>query len=325
LFVLALRESLVLEDCEISFAKTLVKDRMFPKCKIKVLVEKLNITIMLRYLKNGKVHTDRYGKGEREIQIGLLDDHYFIIKDLQFTRYYIENYFELLDKDIKDKHRIYACRKKKGYERSDKRFINSFTFVRILLDNKETHLTPIDFNDPEILKTQYGNKMDNIKDLEYDSSTNLRINELSERQIKDYITIYGEEYFKCKKEDFEEKIKELNIDTQRKLMCCKKSLIIPSEKYKIYFDFETYSDSNDEGEHKPYLACYETEDGTKRSFVGKDCARQLMNNLPKIPKQYGNNIMLIAHNCGYDFTFIFPLLSGAKPITQVSSLLTCNA
>ncbi len=323
--IIALEESKKLSEKQISYAKTLVKDRMFAKCKIKELVEHIGITILLRYLKNGNVYTDRYGNSKIDIQIGLLDDHYFIIKELPFTSYYIKNYFELLDKDIKDKHKIFKNKGKKGYERSDKRFINSFEFVRILLNNKKTHLTQIDFNDPEILKTQYGNKMENIKDLEYDPTTNLRINELSERQIKGYIIIYGKEYFKCSKDDFEEKIKELDVDTQRKLLCCKRSLITPQDKYKIYFDFETYSDSNNDGIHKPYLACYETEDGEKRSFVGKNCAREMMNNLPKIPKQYDNNIMLIAHNCGYDFTFIFNLLSNPNPITQGSSLLTCNA
>ena len=323
--IIALEESKVLEESEISYAKTLVKDRMFPKCRIKELVEHLDITIMLRFLKNGKVFTDRYGKGEREIQIGLLDDHYFIIKDLQFTRYYIENYFELLDKDIKDKHKIFKNKGKKGYERSDKRFINSFTFVRILLDNKETHLTPIDYNDPEILKTQYGNKMTNIKDLEYDQNVSLRINDLSKQEIENMIEEYGKVYFKCSGEEFEEKMKDLSCDTKRKLMSCKKSLSKNKEKYIIYFDFETYSDSKDNGIHKPYLACYETQDGIKRSFVGKKCARELLNNLPEIPKQYKNRIMLIAHNCGYDFTFLFDLLSNPSPITQGSSLLTCEA
>jgi hypothetical protein len=112
---------------------------------------------------------------------------------------------------------------------------------------------------------------------------------------------------------------DLTLYTQQQLGCFLNcfSKNVSDGLYKIGFDFETYADAKDNFIHKPYLARYETEDGIKKAFYGKDCARQMLDNLPTDHE----NIMLIAHNCGYDYKFIFPHVSSIKNVIMKGSSL----
>jgi len=75
----------------------------------------------------------------------------------------------------------------------------------------------------------------------------------------------------------------------------------------------------------------ETETGEKKRFLGKDCARKFLDN---IPETYTNakgkeveikEVLLIAHNSGYDYKFLFPLLSQKQPIQKGKMLMSCSA
>ena len=60
--------------------------------------------------------------------------------------------------------------------------------------------------------------------------------------------------------------------------CVKYQHYEPKDKtkfYKVYVDFETVTNKT----HKPYLVCYETEDGESRCFTGENCAVDTRNNL----------------------------------------------
>ena len=89
--------------------------------------------------------------------------------------------------------------------------------------------------------------------------------------------------------------------------------------YKVYFDFET---DTSEYTHKPYLCCYETEDGIQREFIGENCALDMLNNLPD-----KKNIMLIAHNADYDVRFLLKYLSpiNMKTIVKGGRFLSITA
>ena len=81
--------------------------------------------------------------------------------------------------------------------------------------------------------------------------------------------------------------------------CVKYQQYEPKDKtkfYKVYFDFETVTNKT----HKPYLVCYETEDGESMCFTGENCAVDMLNNLPD-----KKHIMLIAHNANYDCILFF--------------------
>lgn len=97
-----------------------------------------------------------------------------------------------------------------------------------------------------------------------------------------------------------------------------------SDYYKVWFDFETYVDKEDGNKHVPYLVCWATEDdnnGIKdvKSARGADCAKNFINRLPNKDK-----IMLIAHNLGYDYRFLFPHMYQLKPIIRGNSVLCAN-
>tara|TARA_R110000772_G_scaffold2902_5_gene10768 strand:- start:2109 stop:5378 length:3270 start_codon:yes stop_codon:yes gene_type:complete len=73
---------------------------------------------------------------------------------------------------------------------------------------------------------------------------------------------------------------------------------------RVWFDFET---STDGIKHVPYLCCYVDDKGTKRTFYGRDCGLQLMNDLHK--KHHNKkkkdtapaSVTMFAHNLTYDF------------------------
>ena len=88
--------------------------------------------------------------------------------------------------------------------------------------------------------------------------------------------------------------------------------------YKIFFDFET----NTEGSHTPYLCCFETEDGRKRTFFGRKCGLEMLNEILRFNKK---DILLIAHNLRYDFSFIVEYLWSVKPLLKGGKLMNCTA
>ena len=53
---------------------------------------------------------------------------------------------------------------------------------------------------------------------------------------------------------------------------------------KFILNFETVTNKT----HKPYLVCYETEDGESRCFTGENCAVDMLNNLPDKKTYYVN-------------------------------------
>jgi len=93
----------------------------------------------------------------------------------------------------------------------------------------------------------------------------------------------------------------------------------PTDKhkfYKVFFDFETVTNKT----HKPYLVRFETEDDVRAEFIGDNCAKAMLDNLPD-----KSHIMLIAHNANYDCRFLLDYLSNQKPLVKGGIILTCNA
>lgn len=95
-----------------------------------------------------------------------------------------------------------------------------------------------------------------------------------------------------------------------------------SEYFKVWFDFETYVDKKDGNKHKPYLVCWTTEEDKItdiKTARGPTCAKTFINRLPSKEK-----IMLIAHNLGYDYRFLFPHMYQLKPIIRGNNVLCAN-
>lgn len=160
-----------LEVVKIAYAKTFIKTRDFPLCKLNELCNKLNIHISIRNVNDNK-NTRHFGdKTLEEIKIGLIDEHYFYIKETNITSYALENY-----NDIKHLENFNNIFRKEGnkYKRKNDRYISSYDVIKILIKNKDQLLTPITKCD-ELYSTPYYDKIDDIKTLNY-INNNLKLN-----------------------------------------------------------------------------------------------------------------------------------------------------
>ncbi len=327
------------EQNKLELLKTFVVNRNVPISKLNVVCEKLGIQIKLRRLKGKKkkydqTETTTFGSTGMVCNIGLLDTHYFVLRDSGVQRYALTNCFDIEQDKEKDWTKICEKRANGNYKYKNKDTMDSFLLVKTLLQNRDKYLKPIEWTD-EMINTQYHDKVETFGDLNY-SEDNIKPNPPSQKEIEYYTDEQFDECWVKLAELKKENNGELGFDhviqcfpdfneDQHSMIFYHYGRICKHEKktyYKIYFDFETYADKKDNMKHKPYLCCYETEDGQKGYYTGSKCARQLLDNLPQ---DKGQNIMLIAHNCGYDYKFLFDLLSSMKPIMKGSGLMTCDA
>lgn len=88
--------------------------------------------------------------------------------------------------------------------------------------------------------------------------------------------------------------------------------------YNVFFDFETIP----EQEHTPYLCCVKSHN-LKRSFIGYNCAKQMLDFCHKYFK--GENIKYIAHNITYDLKFLFDHLCKQSYIKRGSFIMCGQA
>lgn len=171
-FILSGLSSVHVEDMKLR-----IKNRNIPKKDLKEIAEIYNICIILRTANQEKQRAKPFVFGslssETKIHLGLLDNHYFLIEKTTNTRYSLEHYNEI--KEEKNDNSI--IKKKKGlyYERDEKRYIDSYDLVKILLEQKDTLLNEITMNDQLIATTQFYDKVDKeIKDLSYDETLCIR-------------------------------------------------------------------------------------------------------------------------------------------------------
>jgi hypothetical protein len=122
--------------------KNLIRTRNIPKKDLRIIAEKLEIYIILKKLDNNYNNVYYGDKNNQHIEIGLLNNHYFIIEKTNYTSYSIENYFKI--QNLNNWNYIISYdKKRKVYIRNNKSCINSFKLIKILLENKQTHLEEI--------------------------------------------------------------------------------------------------------------------------------------------------------------------------------------
>tara|TARA_R110000737_G_scaffold164834_1_gene192433 strand:- start:235 stop:3645 length:3411 start_codon:yes stop_codon:yes gene_type:complete len=299
--------------------KCLCRNNEIPMRHLKTIAEKLNIYITVRRLDDEKKKTHYGNKSQPEIQIGLINKHYFLIEPTTYTRYSIENYFDICNEPDFNKICKLDLRRNK-YHRSNERFIDSYNVIKILLNNKETHLEMIKYNE-EIYKTNHYGEVKEFGSLEYN----------------DNIFEYGadkEEGNLMKNKPMGERDEDI-LDT-------------------IFFDFETTTGRTDGVDtiHKPY--CLYT-DRNEKGYFGENCGQKFLNDLvkkygvtddeeiieeretddgktyqvkiKKIEKVYTAKmfVRLIAHNSGYDFRFIIKYLYGLDTIEKGTGLMNAVA
>jgi hypothetical protein len=143
--------------------KTKIKNRIVPVSVMDDIADVIQKQIRVKT--KDVNHRDRriYGKKYDDvINIGLLENHYFIIEKTTITSYCLEHYEEL--KDLPNCNLIYNSMGMKNKDRC----IDSYDLVKHLLNNKNL-LTQISMDDALIATTQFYDQINqNIVSLEYD-------------------------------------------------------------------------------------------------------------------------------------------------------------
>ena len=164
---------------KIETIKSMVKQKHIPLSDLKIVCERLNICIILNHYRdddnNHKTRKILYGDGsdknKERIEIGYIENHYFLIKETEYTSYCIKNYEEV--KDIDNFNKIikkYSNHKgRKGYEMSDKRFLNSFDLIILMMENKDLFFEKINAGNINIYDEVYLRKLNEnlFESLEY--------------------------------------------------------------------------------------------------------------------------------------------------------------
>jgi len=306
-----------LDDDRLNELKSFVVNRYVPQSKLRQIAESLDIKIIVKKEDSSKKNSV-YGNNDDEIfKIGVLDKHYFLIEDIQLTRYSIQHYKELQEVFPANDFNNVFKKQGKYYKRSNDRFTNSYKVIKDLLEFKDTLLEPICFTQ-EILQTQFYDEAFDLDNLNYSSKCAV---ENGVRYNKDGSVMSQEQL------DFIEELKFKNAESYT----------------NVFFDFETYCEEiNGNKVHIPYLVCWGFADGDVNTAVGKNCGKKMLEwcskNCPVIPvdlfddkgkviKKYQNDkvrIKLIAHNAGYDYRFINKFLFQLDQKTKGSGLMNAR-
>ena len=292
-FVYALRVYAIENDNElleqIDNIKRDIKTRDLPISKIQEIANKYNLHITIRRDEDNKNLRHFGDKKLKEIKLGLIDNHYFIIKEIPVNSYALKNYD--LVKNEKLWFKIYKIKNDKYFCREEK-YISSFQVVKILLENKESLLTEITKCD-EIYKTPYHEVIDKIHTLEY-----------NDKQVK-------ENEYKDKEEDNKKfgTYHNFFIDFET---------ITSEEKHIPYLCCCATINEKFYGEKcgRDML-----------NFIINDRFKKQLQKNKKIKGDKGKKfigIRLIAHNAGYDLRFLFNYLTRPSFIERGNMLLRGN-
>lgn len=266
-----------IDDSKLEKIKDMIKLKHIPLTDIKKVSDKLKIGITIWRMRDDldKIRTVIYGKEyDINVNIGYIENHYFLVKDCDYTSYSIKNYD--LVKDLDHFNMIYD---KRG-RICNNRYINTFQLLHIMMKYKDYFFDKIDAGNI--------NKYDEI-----------------------YLDKLKENLFECL--DYgEDNYREVSFDKTKiepDLDCDEKTKI-------VYFDFETGKiKRNGKTFVEPFLCCTIDNNGNKRSFVGYNCAYDMLCSLKE-------NTILIAHNAKFDYTFLTKHLWKCKEICNGSAFIT---
>ena len=100
---------------------------------------------------------------DENYNLGLVKGHYFINDYTELTSYCLNHYGEV--RDIKECNKIYKKLNDK-YETCNNRFVTAFQLFKMLMDNVDKLIIPMELTD-EVLNTQFYDKVDDYKTLYY--------------------------------------------------------------------------------------------------------------------------------------------------------------
>jgi hypothetical protein len=290
-----------LDDQKLGVMRSLVKTKNLPKYLLSVLCDKIDVRVSVRIPDSEKKM--KYGKGTSPIiPLGLINDHYFLIKKVGVTRYALEHY-EAFASETNDEWMLKQMKKnKKGdmvLTKTKDKVLDSFDVIATMYKQKEKYLSPITLTD-ELYKTTLSNQFTTIDTLEYSD---------------ELVRLCGGDV----EDDSGEELGEVSpVEVQEKTTTKQRHKPYHSE----FFDFETTTDGD---KHRPYLARVAGESKvfinqyTNRKGYDKMIGYELLKHLAV--KHNGENLLLFAHNAGYDIKFLFDFIMWEKVIERGTSLL----
>ena len=275
------------DELKLTTMRSMIRNKNLPKCMVKLLCEKVKIRVEIKMITQGEDGKEKrnitYGTEGDFYKLGLINDHYFLIKPLEITKYALEHFDDVefiklakwetrsLKKDKKMKAGF-------AYKIQKEKFIDSFTLIKTMVeDTTEKYLYPMSLN-AEIYKTTLSNQFNNIESLEYAEELT-RENEIKEPKVKDGFV-------------------------------------------NKFFDFETTTDGKKHRPYLARVEGYDevfVNSQPDRKNYDKWVGYQMLKFL--VEKNPGKNLRLYAHNAGYDIKFIFDYIQWEKIIERGHSLL----
>jgi len=181
-FIYALKKSEIVPE-KVPAICSMVIGRDIPQRMLKEIAEKFEIYITVdkpQDAEKTKTKSITYGvKGNPHLQLGLIEEHYFLIKEMPFTSYSIKNY-----ETVKDKKNWNEFIKSNA--RDKKRFINSFDLI--ILMRECGYFKPLEMTS-ELMKTVYNDKVKTITSIEEVNENNSKPNEYKEKDGKPFLNV----------------------------------------------------------------------------------------------------------------------------------------
>jgi hypothetical protein len=169
-FTFCLKMSGIDENIYMSIQET-IKSTFLPKSKINDICDKYNLYVIVKQL-GGKKCLSHYGNKElKPIEIGLIDDHYFIIERTNYTKDYLKSLLGIEVKQINDKTEN----------------MTSFNLIKYLIENKNDYLIP--FADTKKNFNNVIKYIDDVKNL-FINENDIKLNEFKPKLDDDYVNIY---------------------------------------------------------------------------------------------------------------------------------------
>ena len=142
-----------------------LRNRHIHKCDLENVCKTLEIHIELISIKaDGLSRIEHYGKDfDGKYNLGLVKGHYFINDYTELASHCFDHYEEI--KDIKDCSKIYREINDK-YKRGSDKVIKAFQVFKMLIEKVDKLTIPMEMTG-EVLNTQFYDKVDDYKTLEY--------------------------------------------------------------------------------------------------------------------------------------------------------------
>ena len=235
----ALIQSEIVNHTDLVECKSFGFQRYYKKEDLKNLAKELKIQINLSVSHKGFVHHQyTYNKNSelRQLNLGLIEQHYFLNESMPVSKFFIENFFKLTAKDLLKGKQLKSNGKYISHD--PKARMSSFNLIQTLLKLKETHLTKI-----------------NVLNIDESDTFNPQCDDFILPEFDDQ---NAEPMVRFVEDNEINRLKE----EQNRIDCGK-------DTDAVFFDFEA---STDGLRHMPYLVC----DSRCRAFHGDFCARNFL-------------------------------------------------